>query len=573
MTDLLQQLVKKGFLDKKTAESLELENKESGKKIEELLLEKKLVSEEVLFGLKSEILKIPLKEISPDDVSLSHLELIPEESVVYYKMIPLQKKNRVLEIGMVYPEDLQTQEALKFLARQGKFEYQIFLIKLKTFNELFKKYQGLKQEVTKILGELEKEHKPLEIEITPSGKKELERLAEEAPITKIVSVVLRQGVEGNASDIHIEPSGDKVRIRFRIDGILYSSLFLPLKLLPSIIARIKILSNLKIDETRIPQDGRFSGVFDGKTVDFRVSTFPIILGEKTAIRILDPKEGVKEFEQLGLEKRNFEIIRKTLESPYGLILVTGPTGSGKTTTLYGFLNKLNKEGVNIVTVEDPVEYYIPGLNQSQIKPEIGYDFAPALRWILRQDPDIIMVGEIRDQETATLVVHASLTGHLVLSTLHTSNVIGVIPRLIDLGIPSFLIPSTLKVALNQRLIRKLCPNCRIEKKLLPAIQKIILEEINSFPPAIKKDFKIPDTIKIYETKGCKKCNFKGYSGRIGVFEILEMTDNLAEIIKDPTDVKLREEAFRQGMLTMKQDGILKVLQGITTIEEVLKTTE
>lgn len=573
MTDLLQQLVKKGFLDKKTAESLELENKESGKKIEELLLEKKLVSEEVLFGLKSEILKIPLKEISPDDVSLSHLELIPEESVVYYKMIPLQKKNRVLEIGMVYPEDLQTQEALKFLARQGKFEYQIFLIKLKTFNELFKKYQGLKQEVTKILGELEKERKPLEIEITPSGKKELERLAEEAPITKIVSVVLRQGVEGNASDIHIEPSGDKVRIRFRIDGILYSSLFLPLKLLPSIIARIKILSNLKIDETRIPQDGRFSGVFDGKTVDFRVSTFPIILGEKTAIRILDPKEGVKEFEQLGLEKRNFEIIRKTLESPYGLILVTGPTGSGKTTTLYGFLNKLNKEGVNIVTVEDPVEYYIPGLNQSQIKPEIGYDFAPALRWILRQDPDIIMVGEIRDQETATLVVHASLTGHLVLSTLHTSNVIGVIPRLIDLGIPSFLIPSTLKVALNQRLIRKLCPNCRIEKKLLPAIQKIILEEINSFPPAIKKDFKIPDTIKIYEAKGCKKCNFKGYSGRIGVFEILEMTDNLAEIIKDPTDVKLREEAFRQGMLTMKQDGILKVLQGITTIEEVLKTTE
>jgi type II secretory ATPase GspE/PulE/Tfp pilus assembly ATPase PilB-like protein len=342
-----------------------------------------------------------------------------------------------------------------------------------------------------------------------------------------------------------------------------------------VVARIKILSNLKIDETRIPQDGRFSTTIDGKNIDFRVSTFPTTLGEKVAIRVLDPTTGLKTFKELGLEKRNFEVVKAAIEKPYGLILATGPTGCGKTTTLYAILQVLNKEGVNIVTLEDPVEYFIEGVNQSQVRPEIGYDFAIGLRHVIRQDPDIIMVGEIRDPETASLATHAALTGHIVLSTLHTSNVLGVIPRLLDLGVQPYLIPPTLSIAIAQRLVRKLCDDCKKPVSPKKEIRDLILKEIEELPPKTKEDSKTSsEKLTIYKAVGCRKCNNEGYTGRVGLFEILSMTDQLSDIIlKIPEEREILKEAKRQGMITMKQDGILKVLSGVTTIEEVLRVAE
>lgn len=571
---LVQQLVKKGVLEKEKATSLEFEIKNSGKREEEVIVERDIISEDFLFDLKSKNLKIALKKIIPEEVPLKILEAIPEESARYYQMIPLAKRDNLFEIGMIYPEDLKAQEALKFLARQGKFNFQVFLITFTTFNNLLKQYRTLRREVTRALEELETELKTERVEVKPMKGAEIERLIEEAPITKVVAVILRHAIEGKASDIHVEPTREKLRVRFRLDGVLHSSILLPLKIHPAVIARIKILSNLKIDETRVPQDGRFSTKINDKDIDFRVSTFPTTRGEKVAIRILDPSEGMKGFEELGLEKRNFKVVQEAIRKPYGMILATGPTGCGKTTTLYAILNLLNKEGVNVVTLEDPVEYFIEGINQSQIKPEIGYEFNTGLRHVVRQDPDVIMVGEIRDEETASLATHAALTGHIVLSTLHTNNAIGVIPRLIDLGVRSFLIPPTLSLAIAQRLVRKLCPECKKKIKPTPKIKDLILKEIDALSPIIKKDYQIKEPLMIYEAKGCKKCRFGGYSGRIGVFEILEMTSRLSEIIlKQPTETKISEEAAHQGMTTMRQDGILKVLAGITSIEEVIRVTE
>ena len=564
---LIEHLIEKGVIDKKQAASLEYDIKISGKKGEEIILEKGLVGEDVLFGLKSEELNIPLKKIIPEEVPLEILELIPQESAKYYQMIPLSKKEKMLEVGMVYPEDLKAQEALQFLSRQGKFNYKIVLITLTTFNGLLKQYRTLKKEVTVALEELETELKTETVGV-PALK---EGMAEEAPITKVVAVILRQAVEGKASDIHIEPGRKELKIRFRMDGILHVSLLLPLKIHPAVVARIKILSNLKIDETRLPQDGRFSTRVGDKSIDFRVSTFPTTLGEKVVMRVLDPTEGVKNFDKLGLEKRNLTVVEKAAYKPFGLILATGPTGSGKTTTLYAILNLLNEEGVNIITLEDPVEYFVEGISQSQVHPEIGYTFANGLRHILRQDPDIIMVGEIRDEETATLATHA---GHIVLATLHTTNALGVIPRLIDLGVAPFLIPSSLSIAMAQRLVRTLCPDCKKKIAPDPKTRDMILKEIDDLPPVIKKDVKIPKPLEIYEAQGCKQCKNTGYSGRVALYEILEMTNQLAEIIlKEPTESKIQEEAHRQGMITMKQDGILKVLTGLTSMEEVLSAAE
>jgi type IV pilus assembly protein PilB len=580
MPSLIQQLAQKGLLEREQANTLEFEVKNSGKKEEEVILEKNIVSESILFSLKSENLGIPFfEEVTPEDVSLKVLETIPEESAKYYKMIPLAKRENVVDVGMVYPEDIRGQEALKFLSRQGKFTARVFLITPASFNVLLKQYKTLKGEVNKALEELEGELKVDKTKregVVNAG--EIEKLVEEAPISKVVAVILKHAVEGGASDIHIEPIGDKLRVRFRLDGVLHSSIILPIKVQPAVVARIKILSNLKIDETRLPQDGRFSIKLDNKNIDFRVSTFPTTLGEKIVLRILDSSEGLKSFDDLGLEGRNYNVLREAIQKPYGLILSTGPTGSGKTTTLYALLHTVNKEGINIITLEDPVEYFMEGVNQSQVKPEIGYTFATGLRHILRQDPNVIMVGEIRDKETAGLATNAALTGHIVLSTLHTNDALGVIPRLIDLGVEPFLIPPTLSVAIAQRLVRKLCPFCKEKIKPQKGMRDEIWADWQSLPEIIKKSlpFKLASSqdIYIFEPKGCKRCNMTGYAGRIGVFEILAMTKKLAEIIlKDPSEAKILEEAKEQGMTTMKQDGIIKALSGVTTIEEVLRVAE
>lgn len=572
--NIIQLLQDKRIVDATKAEEILADAKSSGKKQEEIVLEQKLIDEDTLYALKSEELNIPLRGVDAEALSLKVLRIISEDSARYYRMIPLSQEGMEVEIGMVYPEDLPTQEALKFLARREGFSYRVTLITPGTFNHLMKKYRTLKGEVGEALQELEDELGE-EKKATRGKKSDFQRLVEEAPITKLVAVILRNAVEGEASDIHIEPSRDKVRVRFRLLGGLYPSLVLPLKAHQSIVARIKILSGMKIDETRIPQDGRFSTMVSGRSIDFRVSTFPTQFGEKVAIRVLDPTTGLKTFADLGLEGFAYEALKRAIKEPFGLVLVTGPTGSGKSTTLYAILREINTEQANIVSLEDPVEYYIEGINQSQVRPEIGYDFAQGLRQILRQDPDIIMVGEIRDEESASLVTHAALTGHLVFSTLHTNSAVSAIPRMLDMGVDRYLIPATLNAVISQRLVRRLCDKCK--EKIAPpkAIEDLIREEASRMPANIKKRIAGQlENLMVYQAKGCKSCNQAGYVGRIGLFEALSINPEIkALIFEQASEIEIGKAAFRQGMATTRQDGIVKALDGLTTVEEVLRVTK
>ncbi len=565
--NLISQLAQKGLLDQEKVKILLEEVKKTGKKEEEILLEKKLVSQDLLFSLKSTLLDIPLKTVYTDDIRLDILEIIPEEAAQTYNMIPISKNGNDIEIGMVYPEDLKAKGALDFFARRKNLNYNIVLISLNDFNDILKKYRGLKREISQVLSGVEEEFQQ------EKKEEEVVEFKEQAPISKTVDVILRHAVDGKASDIHIEPGEEKVRVRFRVDGILYSSIVLPMRLHPALVSRIKIICGLKIDESRIPQDGRLSTNIGGKKIDYRISTFPTVLGEKVVIRILDSGGRAVGLEGAGLMGRNLRIIQEGIKKPYGMILVTGPTGSGKTTTLYAILEQLNKEGVNIITLEDPVEYFVEGISQSQIKSEIGYTFASGLRSILRQDPDIIMVGEIRDQETASLAVNAALTGHIMLSTLHTNDVFGIIPRLIDMDVEPFLLSASLNIGIAQRLAGKLCSRCKRKTDKNSKIEKAVLEELKKIPDEVKKTI---DFSKHYicEPVGCKHCGGNGYSGRIGVFEAIEMTEKLSNIVaKDYSEEKIKQEIINQGVISMRQDGLLKVFKGITSYEEVVRVTK
>lgn len=500
------------------------------------------------------------------------LSLVPEETAKHYKMIPLALYEKVLDVGMVNPDDVRAQEALNFLVGRLGLISRIFKIEESDWRGLMTQYRGLHGEVRAALEELEKELEREKVFVVQPSKSVTKKPTEaEAPIIRMVDAILRHAVGGRASDVHIEPGMDKLRVRLRTDGLLATAVVLPKEISPAVIARVKIMSSLRIDETRIPQDGRFRIVLDKTDVDFRVGIFPTASGEKAALRILDPTAGIKTMPDLGIVGHNFEIISREIRKPFGMILMTGPTGSGKSTTIYAILQILNTEAVNIVSLEDPVEYYIEGVNQSQIRPEIGYSFGTGLRQILRQDPDIIMVGEIRDSETAALAVHSALTGHIVLSTLHTNNAIGVIPRLIDMGVEPFLIPSSLNVAVAQRLIKRLCPDCKRETVASDRARKIIMDAIASMPEDTRAKVKVKEPIKIYQPQGCPQCGGKGTKGRIGMFEVLEMTPQLEEIvITSPTENKIIAEAKRQNMVTMFQDGILKVLDGIISLEELIQ---
>ncbi|OGZ35505.1 MAG: hypothetical protein A3A94_02620 [Candidatus Portnoybacteria bacterium RIFCSPLOWO2_01_FULL_43_11] len=521
-------------------------------------------------------INVPFIDLSLKEVSADVLKSIPEEAAAFYEFVPIEKRDGVLEVGMVSPDDLKAREALRFIAFRSQLEPSIFIITPSDFKNILRQYKALRGEVKKALEELEEELKTEEAGPTARIKPEevIERVAAEAPVTKIVAVILRNAVEGRASDIHIEPTEDKVKVRFRVDGVLHTSLFLPKDVHSAIISRIKILSNLKIDETRIPQDGRFHTFIDKKKIDFRVSTLPTTTGEKVALRVLDPSIGLGGFSDLGLYGYNLKTLEKGIEKPFGMVLITGPTGSGKTTTLYAILNALNKEGVNIISLEDPIEYYIEGINQSQIRPEIGYTFASGLRHILRQDPDVIMVGEIRDEETAGLAIHAALTGHIVLSTLHTNNAVGVIPRLIDMGVSSFLLPPSLNLAIAQRLVKRLCEQCKKQVSASPQVADIIEQELNKLSLKKEERAERKKPYKIYQAQGCKFCGQRGTKGRIALFEMIKITSEMEEIIiKNPTESAIEKEAQRQGMTTMKQDGVLKVLEGVISFEEMVKAVE
>ncbi len=565
VTDIL---ALKGLITKDQAEAARRRARSEKRALDEMLYELG-VTERDLVMAKSDVLGIPVKFLEGHKVPFEILKNIPEESAKFYQVAPLSLKDGMLEVGMVNPDDVNAQEALKFIASRLNIPFKIFLITPTDLKAVLGEYKGLGGEVTKALSEFEEE---LEVETSKveAPKVEPEKMVEEAPITKMVAVILRHAVEGRASDIHIEPGRDKLRVRFRVDGVLYTSLLLPADVHNAVISRIKIMSNLKIDETRVPQDGRFHARVLSKEIDVRVATFPTTFGEKVALRILDPEVGVKTLPDLGFMSRNLETVQRAIDKPYGMVIISGPTGSGKSTTLYAILNILNEESRNIVSLEDPVEYFMAGVNQSQVRPEIGYDFASGLRQILRQDPDIIMVGEVRDKETAQLAVHAALTGHLVLTTLHTNNAVGIIPRLIDMGVDPFLLPSTLILGIAQRLSRKLCEESRKVAKPEPRMQEIVDEEVRSMPEYARKEISELKDKNIYEGEVSPSCP-KGTRGRIGVFEVIEMTPELERIIVEgSSESKIQAEARRQGMITMKQDGVMKVLRGTIGVKELLE---
>jgi type IV pilus assembly protein PilB len=570
MFEILRELINRNIIDRKKAAELQIEARSSGKRLEELLLEKNLVSEEELFLIKAKILNIPYLKVDREEIEEKLLDIFPKETAEHYKIIPLKKIGEKIQIGAVFPEDFQVKEVLKFLEKQKKLSFDVVLISPSNFKELLKKYEEVKKELIEVVESIKREVGEVvpELSVTEAG-----RLTEAPPVVKAIDTILKYATEGSASDIHLEPLPKESIVRFRILGKLTKTLTFPIQIHSALVARIKILANLRIDETRIPQDGRFSFMFEGRKIDLRVSTFPTTFGEKVVLRILDPKKGLRKLEELGLKGKNFEIFQKAIQKPYGMILITGPTSCGKTTTLYAILQKLNKEETNIVTLEDPVEYLIEGVNQSQIRPEIGYTFATGLRHILRQDPDIILVGEIRDKETAELAVHAALTGHLMLSTLHTNNAPSAILRLIDLGIEPFLISSSLILVVSQRLVRLLCPKCKQKVKAHEKVKELIINTLENLPEGIKKEIKIEKEIEIFESKGCKECNFQGFIDRTGIFEVLEIDNELeSAILKKPTEKEIFEIARKKGMITLREDGILKVLAGETTIEEVLKET-
>ncbi|MDD3614285.1 MAG: ATPase, T2SS/T4P/T4SS family [Candidatus Pacebacteria bacterium] len=576
---LIELLLKNKKIDQATADKLLKESENLNRPVEEIIYERNLIPQDELVKIKSDYYKIPVKTFSKEDVIPNEvLNIIPEEVARTHQIVAFKKEGDTLYVGMLSPDDQQAQDILKFIAKQRKLNIAIYLVTKSDLENIWKNYRSFATRLKEIQDSVEifkrqskPSHQPYQQRVVrideASGI-----IAEEAPIIKIVSTILEESVESNASDIHIEPMRNKLRVRFRLDGELKEMLSLPLELQPAIVARIKILSDLKIDETRIPQDGRFRTILDNKEIDFRVATFPTALGEKVAIRVLNPYVGLRTLDGLGIREYHKTIIEEAIAKPFGMILATGPTGSGKTTTLYAILQGFNKESINVVSLEDPVEYFIEGLNQSQVKPEIGYDFASGLRQIVRQDPDVIMVGEIRDNETAALAVHAALTGHIVLSTLHTNNAVGVIPRLIDMKIEPYLLPASLILMMAQRLAGRLCDNCKQKEEATGSLREVIDKSVASLPKDLREKYR-KDKYEIYLPQGCKECNFKGTKGRLPFFEVLKMTPSLEEVIlKDPSDTNLKAEAEKQGMITLRQDGIIKALEGLVSIDEVLKET-
>jgi len=566
---LLELLVKKGVL--KEADALEVQKEAREKNMSfSSILARRGISKEDILQAEGEHYNMPTRDISSLTVANSVLSYIPEESARHYKLIPLAVADDVLEVGIVDPDNIEALDALNFISAKINLPFKVYLILEQDFKKVIEMYKGLSGEVGAALTELE----TALVTDTDAPQKKGETaedvqtiIKEDAPVTKIVATVLRYAVEGGASDIHIEPTREKVRIRFRMDGDLHTSLELPTKVHRAVVARIKILASIKLDEKRKPQDGRFSAKVEDRNIDFRVSTFPTFYGEKVVMRILDRSAGQLTLEDLGFAKRNLETVRKITQQPYGIILISGPTGSGKSTTLYSMLREIDREKHNVVSLEDPVEYDITGVSQSQMRPEIGYTFASGLRSILRQDPDIIMVGEIRDKETAQLAIQAALTGHLVFSTIHTNTAVGAIPRLVNMGIDPYLIAPTLVSVIGQRLVRKMCPGAGRKIPIEGGLKIMLDKQFEDLPEDYKKKY-IPDKPHMYGVAPGPDCP-NGTRGRLGVFEMLEVDDEIERIIlEDPTEEKIFNAARVKGMLTMKEDAIIKALEGSVPFEEV-----
>jgi len=570
---LLEELLRQELLSPEVVNEIEQEAVSTNADVGEIIVKRGLIQDGDLLKIKSQIYQLPTVDLVGVEIDKQISKDIPENIINFYKIIPFARDEVVLKVGIINPENIDALEAIKFIAADAGLALEKYLVSYKDFNNLSKAYRTLTTEVGKALEGIPETASQKELKLEKVGG--LEEITAEAPVTRIVAIVVKHAVENRASDIHIEPFPDKIRLRFRIDGLLQTALSLPISLLSALATRIKILSDLKIDETRLAQDGRFSTRVGDRQIDFRVSTFPTRNGEKVVLRILDPLVGDIKLTDLGLEGRSLDLVRENIIKPFGELLITGPTGSGKSTTLAAILREINNEEINIVTLEDPIEYYVSGVNQSQTHEEIGYTFASGLRHILRQDPDVIMVGEIRDKETASLATQAALTGHVVLSTLHTNDTVGIIPRMVDMGVEKYLIAPTLNLGVAQRLLRKLCSGCKVKDKANSGEEVVIKRALERMPSDAASNFP-KNSFEIYRPSqsGCKECGGKAYKGRIAVFETLAMTDELERIVlTDISEEALRKEAQRQGMITMFDDGIIKVLKGVTSLEELLTAAQ
>jgi type IV pilus assembly protein PilB len=576
--DLL--VAKKIIAEDKKAELVEFLSG-TDKTLEDELITEKILSSEEIVALKAEAAGMAYRDISDVIVAEDALSVIPFEVAQNYRIACFEKIGDKIKVGLVDPYNSRAIEAVNFLAKEQGLEVEFFLVSEENLNAIFNKYRTLSKEISTALETKAKEAG--ELETIDEGK--TEELAEEsvtsAPVARIVSVIIRHAVEEKASDIHIEPMPKETRVRYRVDGLLRTSLILPKSIHGAIVGRIKVLAKLKLDETRIPQDGRIRLLINKKEIDFRISIMPLLGEEKVVMRVLDLGRGIPSLEELGYDDHAMKIILKTIKKTFGLFLITGPTGSGKSTTLAAVLNILNREEINIVTLEDPIEYFVKGTNQSQIRPNIGYTFANGLRSILRQDPDVVMVGEIRDNESAELCVNAGLTGHFVLSTLHTNSAMDVVPRLVDMKVEPFLLASTLKSMVAQRLARRICPNCKAALAVEPEVVKQVREELSKVPTyMLQERLKGVKTVEdidesfFFHGTGCAHCKNTGYQGRIAILEIIDVNDKIQEMILNPRKI-IREEEVRssQEFITIKEDGIIKALQGYTTLQEVYRVIQ
>jgi len=569
-TKILDELLKRKLLSPADHKRVKAEVLSSNLKAENLLLQHNLVTETEIAKVKAELLKVDYVDVGATTITPEALNILPEAVAMKYLVLPfaIDKQEGVLSVVMANPVDLQ---ALEFIEKKTGMKIKPHLgEKSRLEKEVRNRYaQSLSSEVTEALKDT--------VAARPERKLEAAELAggviREAPVAKIVSTILEFAIKARASDVHIEPLEQKTRVRYRIDGIMYEKLVLPRSVHDNVISRIKILSKMKIDEKRLPQDGRFNFRAGEEEVDLRVSSMPSVYGEKIVMRLLKKALKVPDLPELGLRGRALTNLEASIRVPHGIVLVTGPTGSGKTTTLYSVLSKINTPKVNIMTLEDPVEYQIAGITQVQVHAQAGLTFASGLRSFLRQDPDIIMVGEIRDKETSELAIQAALTGHLVFSTLHTNSAAGALPRLIDMDMETFLLASSMTCVVGQRVTRKVCEHCRQEyvppQEVVEDIKQALGGLLDSFMKA--KNMK---ELKLYKGGKCPECNDTGYSGRVGIFEVLPMTEKIGRLVleRSPSS-KIEAQAREDGMITMKQDGYLKALEGVTSLEEVLRVGE
>jgi type IV pilus assembly protein PilB len=541
-----------------------------GKTLEQALVGARYVPEKDYCEVMAEVFGLEFRDLENWQLSEETKALLPPETIKSYKVLPIELlEDGTFVFALLNAQDIRAAEAIQFYAvGKGWNARQVIVPPGQIQKHL--KIGGVGTEVTEFVAQIDTK-KSREV---AKETEDLKEVIKGAPVARMLTAIMRNAVEQHASDIHIEPYGEECRVRYRIDGILRSVLTLPASINSALIARVKVLSNLKLDETRVPQDGRIRQVYAEKKIDFRISTLPVIDNEKVVLRILDTTKGAPTLEDLGFRKEHVSMIMEEIRKSHGMFLVTGPTGSGKSTTLFSCLNLLNNEGVNISTLEDPVEYYIQGVNQSQVRPQIGYTFATGLRSLLRQDPNVIMVGEIRDRETAELAIHASLTGHLMFSTLHTNDAFGIVSRLIDMGVEPFLLAATINVGIAQRLARKICDHCKEQQEVDPLILNQLKLEMKDIPAVYFENGVRPEQPKFFYGKGCSQCKNTGYFGRLSIVEMLVFTLNARRLVEKGFPAKeVEEEAKAQNMIRLRQDAILKALDGVTSIEEILRLSQ